>query len=112
MAALEENLYAGTFDDVEADMYPAAFVVLTSVLGVCMVRKLQHSGRLRVAVSWLLQCIYVAKLSMLAIPEVLLLIFLLITHVPLTLVLICWPLDTRSVGRPSLPLARLYHIAD
>ncbi len=70
VVAIEENLFAGTFEDVEADMYPAAFVVLTSTLGVCMVRKLQRGGLLGIASAWLLQCIYLAKLSMLAIPEV------------------------------------------
>jgi hypothetical protein len=70
VAALEENLFAGAYADFEVDMYPAAFVVLTSALGLSVVRKLHRAGCVGVAASWLLQCIYVAKLSMLAIPEV------------------------------------------
>lgn len=71
MAAVEENLYAGVHEEIhDGDMYPAAFVVLTSALGVALTRKLQAGGRVGAAAAWLAQCIHVAKLSMLAIPEV------------------------------------------
>ena len=70
VAAMEENLFAGVHEDGGDDMYPAVFVVLTSALGLALTRKLQAGCRVGVAASWLAQCIYVAKLSMLAIPEV------------------------------------------
>ncbi len=70
VAAMEENLFAGVHEDGGDDMYPAVFVVLTSALGLALTRKLQAGFRIGVAASWLAQCIYVAKLSMLAIPEV------------------------------------------
>lgn len=67
---MEENLFAGVHEDGSDDMYPAVFVVLTSAMGLALTRKLQAGGRVGVAASWFVQCIYVAKLSMLAIPEV------------------------------------------
>lgn len=70
VAAMEENLFAGVHEDGGDDMYPAAFVVLTSAMGLALTRKVQAGFRVGVAASWLVQCIYVAKLSMLAIPEV------------------------------------------
>lgn len=70
MAAAEENLYAGSYDEAATDVYPAVLVVLTSAAGVCLVRRLQQGARLGPAAAWLLQCIYAAKLSMLAIPQV------------------------------------------
>ena len=70
MAAFEENLYGGVQDDAYNHMYPAAFVVLTSALGFYIVSKLQLCGQLGPAASWLTKCIYVAKLSILLIPEV------------------------------------------
>lgn len=70
VAALEENLYGGVQDDADDHMYPAAFVVLTSALGFYTVSKLQLCGQVGPAASWLTKCIYVAKLSILLIPEV------------------------------------------
>lgn len=69
-AAAEENLYAGSYDEAATDVYPAVLVALTSAAGVCLARRLQQGGRLGPAAAWLLQCIYAAKLSMLAIPQV------------------------------------------
>ena len=70
VAALEENLYAGVQDDADDHIYPAAFVVLTSALGFYTVSKLQLCGQVGPAASWLTKCIYVAKISILLIPEV------------------------------------------
>ena len=68
-AAAEENLYAGGYDEAAADVYPAVLVALTSAAGVGLARRLQQGARLGPAAAWLLQCIYAAKLSMLAIPQ-------------------------------------------
>ena len=70
VAALEENLYGGVQEDADDHLYPAAFVVLTSALGFYTVSKLQLCGQVGPAASWLTKCIYVAKLSILLIPEV------------------------------------------
>lgn len=70
MAALEENLYGGVQDDADDHLYPAGFVALTSALGFYTVSKLQLCGQVGPAASWLTKCIYVAKLSILLIPEV------------------------------------------
>ena len=70
VAALEENLYGGVQDDADNHIYPAAFVVLTSVLGLYIVSKLQLNGQVGPAAAWLTKCIYVAKLAILLIPEV------------------------------------------
>ena len=70
VAALEENLYGVMHDGADDHIYPAAFVVLTSALGCYVVSKLQLSGQVGPAASWLTKCIYVAKLSTLLIPEV------------------------------------------
>lgn len=70
VAALEENLHGGVHDDEDEHIYPAAFVVLTSVLGFYIVSRLQLNGKVGPAAAWLTKCIYVAKLSVLLIPEV------------------------------------------
>ena len=70
VAALEENLYGGVHDDGDEHIYPAAFVVLTSLLGFYVVSRLQLNAKLGPAAAWLTKCIYVAKLSVLLIPEV------------------------------------------
>ncbi len=70
VAALEENLYGGVQDNADDHLYPAAFVVLTSALGFYTVSKLQLCGQVGPAASWLTKCIYLAKLSILLIPEV------------------------------------------
>ena len=70
VAALEENLYGGVHDDADEHIYPAAFVVLTSALGLYIASRLQQNGQIGPAAAWLTKCIYVAKLSVLLIPEV------------------------------------------
>ena len=70
VAALEENLYGGVHDDEDEHIYPAAFVVLTSLLGFYVVSRLQLNAKVGPAAAWLTKCIYVAKLSVLIIPEV------------------------------------------
>ena len=70
VAALEENLYGGAHDDEDEHIYPAAFVVLTSLVGFYVVSRLQLNAKVGPAAAWLTKCIYVAKLSVLIIPEV------------------------------------------
>ena len=70
VAALEENLYGGVHDDEDEHIYPAAFVVLTSLVGFYVVSRLQLNAKVGPAAAWLTKCIYVAKLSVLIIPEV------------------------------------------
>ena len=70
VAALEENLYGGVHDDEDEHIYPAAFVVLTSLVGFYVVSRLQLNAKIGPAAAWLTKCIYVAKLSVLIIPEV------------------------------------------
>lgn len=71
MAVMEEQLYAGE-EGAEGGgaVYPAALVALTSALGFAAARRLAAAGAIGGLASWALQCIAVAKLSMLLLPEV------------------------------------------
>lgn len=71
VAVMEEQLYAGE-EGAEGGgaVYPAALVALTSVLGFAAARRLVATGAIGSLASWALQCIAVAKLSMLLLPEV------------------------------------------
>ena len=51
-------------------MYPSFLVVATSVAGVLMTQKLVGSGVVGEMIGYLMQCVYVAKLAMLVLPEV------------------------------------------
>ena len=71
MAVMEEQLYAGKEGaDGGGAVYPAALVALTSALGFAAARRLAAAGAIGSLASWALQCIAVAKLSMLLLPEV------------------------------------------
>ena len=71
VAALEEHLYAGEHQHGAEDAYPAAFVVLTSILGAAMTRRLtqKQDGASRCA-RWAQLSVYGAKLAMLIVPQV------------------------------------------
>ncbi|CAK0743676.1 hypothetical protein CVIRNUC_001488 [Coccomyxa viridis] len=110
VAALEENLYGGVHDDEDEHIYPAAFVVLTSLVGFYVVSRLQLNAKVGPAAAWLTKCIYVAKLSVLIIPEARLTIPVLLVTLAVTppFLLQMTPLDPalgpRGAGRtPQLP---------
>ena len=72
LCVLEEKLFAGDHEEVTYNvhsMYPAFLVVLTSVLGMAMVLKLQTAKVIGGVSSYVLQSVYLAKLAMLALPE-------------------------------------------
>ncbi|XP_057530619.1 uncharacterized protein LOC130809034 [Amaranthus tricolor] len=54
--------YYGLEDDV---MYPSYMVVLTTVLGFALVRRLTLDGRIGPKAVWILTCLYASKLAML-----------------------------------------------
>ena len=71
VAALEEHLYAGEHQHGAEDAYPAAFVVLTSLLGAAMTWKLSRpTDRLGPVARWVQLSVYSSKLSMLLVPQV------------------------------------------
>ena len=71
VAALEEHLYAGEHQHGAEDAYPAAFVVLTSLLGAAMTWKLSRPGQcLGPVARWVQLSVYASKLSMLLVPQV------------------------------------------
>ena len=71
IAALEEHLYAGEHQHGAEDAYPAAFVVLTSLLGGAMTWKLSRpSDCLGPVARWVQLSVYASKLSMLLVPQV------------------------------------------
>lgn len=72
MVILEEHLYSGDFMELTFGahpMFPASLVVASSLLGVFLTRKMHEMQHIENNVSFLLQCIYGAKVSMICIPE-------------------------------------------
>ncbi len=69
VAYLEQHLFLGA-DEVEGEMYPAAMVIATSVLGIAVGRRLQSSRKLGRTSWWITQSVFVAKLFMLVLPQV------------------------------------------
>jgi len=69
---LEELLYSGDFADFAYDshpMFPASLVIATSILGVMLAKKMREVCYISNFVSFLLQCIYGAKVCMILVPE-------------------------------------------
>ncbi len=67
---VEEALFVeGHSDDAPEPMYPGWLVVATSLLGLAAARLLTGRGRLTPLASWLLHSAYLAKLSILVLPE-------------------------------------------
>ncbi|EFN59471.1 expressed protein [Chlorella variabilis] len=69
---LEERLYAGDHQEVTYNlhaMYPPWLVMATSALGLAAARHLQSASAIGDVASYVLQCAYAAKLSMLLLPE-------------------------------------------
>lgn len=69
VAYLEQHLFLGA-DEIEGEMYPAAMVVATSLLGIAAGRRLYFLGKLEPNLWWLTQAIFAAKLFMLILPQV------------------------------------------
>ena len=69
VAYLEQHLFLGA-DEVEGEMYPAAMVIATSLLGIAVGRRLQASRKIGLTSHWITQAIFVAKLFMLILPQV------------------------------------------
>lgn len=67
---LEEHLYAGEVEEGWVEAYPAYLVVLTSGLGVLLASRLAEAKTIGRTTTWLLQCMFAAKLAMLLLPEV------------------------------------------
>ena len=67
---LEEHLYAGEVEEGWVEAYPAYLVVLTSGLGVLLASRLAEAKIIGRTTTWLLQCMFAAKLAMLLLPEV------------------------------------------
>ena len=67
---LEEHLYAGEVEEGWVEAYPAYLVVLTSGLGVLLASRLAEANIIGRTTTWLLQCMFAAKLAMLLLPEV------------------------------------------
>lgn len=66
---LEEHLYAGEVEEGWVEAYPAYLVVLTSGLGVLLASRLAEAKTVGRTTTWLLQCMFAAKLAMLLLPE-------------------------------------------
>jgi hypothetical protein len=60
---------AHTCRDSEESFYPAYFVWATSAMGVALARRMRTWGTVDTTASWAMQCIYIAKLSMIALPD-------------------------------------------
>ena len=74
VAALEEHLYAGEHKHGAEDAYPAAFVVMTSILGAAMTRRLSSGEDVWARwARWAQLSVYGSKLAMLLVPQVMLL---------------------------------------
>lgn len=72
LTVVEEVLFAGDHTLLTYDLhpvFPAALVVATSGVGVAMTRRLVSKGVIGEVGNYLLQCIYVTKIVMLAIPQ-------------------------------------------
>ncbi|GLC46128.1 hypothetical protein PLESTB_001193000 [Pleodorina starrii] len=70
VCVMEERLYAaGHEDGAPETMYPGYLVLATSLVGLAAARLLTGRGRLTPLASWLLHSLYLAKASMLIIPE-------------------------------------------
>ena len=67
---LEEHLYVGEVEEGWVEAYPAYLVVLTSGLGVLLASRLAEAKIIGRTTTWLLQCMFAAKLAMLLLPEV------------------------------------------
>ena len=71
VAVLEEHLYAGEHQHGAEDAYPAAFVVLTSIMGAAMTRRLtQGQDPVSRYARWAQLSLHGAKLAMLIVPQV------------------------------------------
>lgn len=70
LCVLEERLYAPSNSDSASQvMYPAYCVLATSVAGLTAARRLMADGLLSPVGSWVLHSLYIAKISMLVLPE-------------------------------------------
>ncbi|GMH37943.1 hypothetical protein BSKO_05827 [Bryopsis sp. KO-2023] len=68
LSLLEERLYAGEHDEGDV-IYPAYLVLFTSILGVGIARRLEEMEYINSMCAYILQCMYIAKLPMLLLPE-------------------------------------------
>jgi hypothetical protein len=72
VAILEEHLYAGDYLQVTYDvhpMFPASLVVATTGIGIYITRKLYERSKIGLVASFVVECVYGAKLSMILVPE-------------------------------------------
>eukprot|EP00899_Mesostigma_viride_P019112 jgi/Mesvir1/27201/Mv07047-RA.1 len=64
---LEDRLFSHLHEEEEG-LYPVYMVLITSAVGLVLARHLRARGRLGPWLTWAVQCIYTAKLSMVLLP--------------------------------------------